>query len=202
MRAGATVNGDVTTTFGTYEGYLDLSRLEPLAASRFDKRALKASIGGLTTYNTFWEFEGTIHTRLGIGGADGGRKAMRLLARVQAGMEVKRVDGLYKSMVLEEPITYRAADDALEHFADLEASYAKMVDEANKVKALHRLPGLQNDLAEAEAKELLIRQFGADVEGPSPFRLWRLQTERRLLDEAVVENRRDHAKPPPRSFRP
>jgi uncharacterized protein YPO0396 len=193
VKAGATVNGDVTTTFATYEGYLDVSRLEPLAASRFDKRALKASIAGLTTYNTFWEFEGTIHTRLGIGGTDGGRKAMRLLARVQAGMEVKRVDGLYKSMVLEEPITYRAADDALEHFADLEASYAKMVDEANKVKALHRLPGLQNDLADAEAKELLIRQFGTEDDGPSPFRLWRLRTERRLLDEAVLNNRRDHA---------
>jgi uncharacterized protein YPO0396 len=193
VKAGATVNGDVTTTFATYEGYLDVSRLEPLAASRFDKRSLKASIPGLTTFNTFWEFEGTLHTRLGIGGADGGRKAMRLLARVQAGMEVKRVDGLYKSMVLEEPITYRAADDALEHFADLEASYAKMVAEANKVKALHRLPGLQYDLTDAEAKELLIRQFGAEDDGPSPFRLWRLGTERRLLDEAVFENRRDHA---------
>lgn len=193
VKAGATVNGDVTTTFASYEGYFDVSRLEPLAATRFDKRALKATIPGLTTFNTFWEFEGTLHTRLGIGGAEGGRKAMRLLARVQAGMEVKRVDSLYKSMVLEEPITYRAADDALEHFADLEASYAKMVDEANKVKALHRLPGLQNDLADAEAKELLIRQFGAEDDGPSPFRLWRLRTERRLLEEAVLENRRDHA---------
>ena len=193
VKSGGTVNGDVTTTFATYEGYLDLSRLEPLAATRFDKRALKARIPGLTTFNTFWEFEGTIHTRLGIGGSDGGRKAMRLLARVQAGMEVKRVDGLYKSMVLEEPITYRAADDALEHFANLEASYAKMVDEANKVKALHRLPGLQNDLADAEAKEMLIRQLGAEDDGPSSFLLWRLRTERRLLDEAVLENRRDHA---------
>ncbi|WP_425861340.1 ATP-binding protein [Arthrobacter sp. TWP1-1] len=194
VKSGATVNGDVTTTFAAYEGYLDVSRLEPLAVTRFDKRALKVGIPGLTTFNTFWEFEGTLHTRLGIGGSDGGKKAMRLLARVQGGMEVKRVDGLYKSMVLEEPITYRAADDALEHFANLEASYSKMVDEANKVKALQRLPGLQNELADAEAKELLIRQFGAEDDGPSSFLLWQLRTERRLLDEAALENRRDHAK--------
>lgn len=189
VRAGASANGDVTTTFATFDGYLDLSRLEPLAASHFDKRSLKAGIAGLTTYSTFWEFEQHLHTRLGIGRGDGGKKAMRLLARVQAGMQVSRVDGLYKSMVLETPATYQAADDALGHFADLEASYAKMLDEANKVRALHRLPELQRDLADAEAKELLIRQFGAEDEGPSPFRLWRLRTEQRLLEAAVVANR-------------
>ncbi|SDK35532.1 Uncharacterized protein YPO0396 [Cryobacterium psychrotolerans] len=192
-KAGASVGGDVTTTFATVEGYLDISRLAPLADTRFDKRALKAALPGLVTFNTFYEFEDNIHTRLGIGGGDGGRKAMRLLARVQGGMQVKRVDGLYKSMVLEEPITYRVADDALAHFADLEAAYLKMTDEADKVKALRRLPGLQQDLAGAEAREFLIRQFGAEDAGPSPFRLWMLRTERELLDTAVAENRRKHA---------
>jgi uncharacterized protein YPO0396 len=190
VRAGATVNGDVATTHATFEGSIDLARLEPLAALRFEKRSLRAA--GLTPFNTFREFEDTIHTRLGIGGGDGGRKAMRLLARVQAGMEVKRVDSLYKSMVLERPITYQAADSALEHFADLEASYAKMLDEANKLRTLQRLPELQRDLQEAEARTLLISAFGAELDGPSPFQLWRLQTERALLDAAVVENRRDH----------
>ncbi|WP_308465059.1 ATP-binding protein [Rathayibacter soli] len=193
-KAGASVGGDVVTTYATFEGHLDLTRLEQLASTRFDKRSLKASIAGLTTYNTWGEFETTVHTRLGIGdGGDGGRKAMRLLARVQAGMQISRVDDLYKRMVLERPITYQAADDALSHFGDLEASYRKMVDEAAKVAALQRLPGLQRDLADADSRSLLIRQFGAEDDGPSPFRLWMLCTERALLDTAVVENRRDHA---------
>ncbi|MFD2840561.1 ATP-binding protein [Populibacterium corticicola] len=191
-KAGASATSEVTTTYATYEGYLDISRFEPLASSRFEKRALKTSIPGMATFNTFREFEATIHTRLDIGGGDGGRKAMRLLARVQAGMEVKRVDGLYKTMVLEQPITYEAADTALLHFADLEASYSKMVDAANKEKALARLPDLQKDLADAEATSQIISQFGADLEGPSPFRLWRLRTERALLDTAVDENRAEH----------
>ncbi|WP_313811958.1 ATP-binding protein [Glutamicibacter sp.] len=191
-KSGASVTSDVTTTYAAFEGYLDISRLEPLASARFEKRALKTSIPGLTTFNTFREFEATIHTRLDIGGGDGGRKAMRLLARVQAGMEVKRVDGLYKTMVLEQPITYEAADTALMHFADLEASYTKMVDAANKEKALARLPELQNELTDAETTTQIISQFGADLEGPSPFRLWRLRTERALLDAAVAENRTEH----------
>lgn len=190
LRAGAVTNSDVATTYATFEGWIDLATLEPLAATRFDKRSLRGA--GLQPYNTFREFEDTVHTRLGIGGGDGGRKAMRLLARVQAGMEVKRVDHLYKSMVLERPVTYDVADDALGHFADLEASYAKMLDEADKMKALSRLPALQQQLADAQQRALLIDQFGAERTGPSPFRLWSLRTERGLLDTAVEHNREQH----------
>lgn len=190
LRAGAAVNSDVATSYATFEGYLDLAGLEALAASRFDKRSLKSV--GITPYDTYREFEDTIHTRLGIGGGDGGRKAMRLLARVQAGMEVKRVDTLYKAMVLEKPGTYAAADEALAHFADLEASYAKMVDEASKMKALARLPELQDDLAQAEATAALVAAFGSDRTGPTPFALWRLRTERALLDTAVEANRAEY----------
>lgn len=190
VKAGSTLNGDVVTTYATFEGYLNVSRLEPLAVTRFDKRSLRAI--GLNPVATYREFEDTVHTRLGIGDGDGGRKAMRLLARVQAGMEVKRVDSLYKSMVLEKPVTYEKADGAIAHFADLEASYDKMLDEASKVKALSRLPELQRELAEAETKLQMIEAFGAEQQGPSPFLLWRLRTKRELLDEAVAENRRDH----------
>ncbi|GAA4422673.1 ATP-binding protein [Georgenia halophila] len=193
VRAGGTVNSDVTTTFATTDGFVDLNRLEPLAATRFDKRALRNALPGLVVFNTFREFEENLHARLGIGGGDGGRKAMRLLARVQAGMQINRVDDLYKTMVLEKPITYQAADDALAHFADLKAAYLKMVDEADKEKALRRLPDLQQELADALARAELISRFGADQEGPTPFQLWRLRTERALLDETVTVNRREHA---------
>lgn len=192
VKAGAAIGSDVTATFATLNGYFDLTRLESLAATRFDKRTMKNALPGLITFHTFREFEENVHTRLGIGGGDGGRKAMRLLARVQAGMRVDRVDDLYKTMVLERPVTYRVADDALAHFADLKASYLKMIDEADKVKVLRRLPVLQQELAEATARVDLISRFGADQDGQTPFLLWRLRTERGLLDEAVDVNRREH----------
>ncbi len=193
VKPGATDNSGVTVTFVTLDGYLNLSRLEPLAKSRFAKRALRAAFSNIAVFDTFWQFEDSMHTRLGIGGANGGRKAMRLLARVQAGMQLKRVDSLYKSMVLEVPGTYQAADNALEHFADIEAAHSKMVDEAKKVETLRRLPDLQNDLAQAQDEMDLIRGFGTDSEGASPFRLWQLRTERALLDTAVEANRQDRA---------
>lgn len=189
LRAGGQTNADVTTTYATFAGSFDLSTLEPIAATRFEKRSLRAV--GLQPYATFREFEDTIHTRLGIGGGDGGRKAMRLLSRVQAGMKISRVDTLYKSMVLERPITYEVADQALEHFADLEASYAKMLDEAEKLKTLSRLPDLMKDLDSARQRIQIIDQLGAERIGPTPFRLWRLRTHRGLLDKAVECNREE-----------
>ncbi|MBD8870615.1 ATP-binding protein [Nocardioides donggukensis] len=192
VRAGASTNSDVTTTFAATDGYLDLARLAPIAASRFDKRTLKANFPTLQPFDKFWEFEQNLHTRLGIGANGDGRKAQRLLARVQAGMQVKTVDGLYKSMVLEEPVTYQHADRAIEHFADLEAAYEKMLDEADKVHVLRRLPELQADLAKAQAEALLLDQFGIHRDGDSPFLLWKLLAERALLDTAVDDNRRRH----------
>ena len=194
VKAGASTNSDVTTTFAALDGFLDLSRLEAVAASRFDKRTLRATFPGIQLPSAFWEFEETLHTRLGIGSNGDGRKALRLLARVQAGMHVRTVDGLYKSMVLEEPVTYEKADKALTHFANLEASYEKMLDEAEKARILRRLPELQDELLRAEADALLIDQLGFHQDGDTPFLLWRLNTERALLDAAVLANRHQHAR--------
>ncbi|WP_433700979.1 ATP-binding protein [Nocardiopsis sp. CA-288880] len=194
VKPGAKGNGDLITAFVTLDGYLNLSRFAPLAKTRFTRRALRTAFSNISVFETFWEFEDSVHTRLGIGGASGGRKAMRLLARLQANMQLKRVDTLYKTMVLEVPGTYQAADNALEHFADIEASYSKMVDEAKKVETLRRLPDLQRELERAQSDVDLIHGFGADSEDVSPFQLWRLRTERALLDTAVEENRQARAK--------
>lgn len=141
---------------------------------------------------TFREFQDTFCTRLGIGGSEGGHKALRLLARVQGSLEVKRVDDLYKKMVLEKPVTYEIADEAIAHFADLQSSYDKMRDEAEKVKVLQRLPELQTDVEEADREAGLLAALGAEREGPTPFLLWRMRTERELLDTAVARNRTEH----------
>lgn len=191
VKGGATVNADIATTYATVDGYRDLSALEPLAATRFDKRSLRAA--GITPYNTFREFQDTYTTRLGIGGTDGSHKALRLLARVQGNLEVKRVDDLYKKMVLEKPVTYDVADEAIAHFADLQSSYDKMRDEAEKVKALEDLPKHQDDLRQADAEMALLDGLGINQDGPSPFKLWRLRSKRVLLDKAVDANRAEHA---------
>jgi uncharacterized protein YPO0396 len=186
---GANKFADIAMKMATKDGYLDLRDLAELAESRFDKRALKTRFPDLDVFDTYAAFAQTLYTRLGIGANGEGGKALRLLARIQAGQQVKTVDGLYKSMVLEEPATYAAADKAVDHFEDLERSYGAMVTEAQKARVLERLPDLHRDYETATAKADLIDTFGVHRTGDTPFVLWQLRTEQGLLEGAADANR-------------
>jgi uncharacterized protein YPO0396 len=186
---GATRSSEITMKMATIDGRLDLRELEALRGSHFDKRALATRWAGMTVHNTYSDFSQTLFTRLGIGAGGDGGKALRLLARIQGGQQVRTVDGLYKSMVLEEPATYTAADKAVGHFTDLDASYEAMVTEAEKAKLLDRVPELHDEREEARTTEELIDTFGVHRSGDTPFLLWQLRAEDRLLEIAVVANR-------------
>jgi uncharacterized protein YPO0396 len=186
---------DIIMKLATTDGYLDLRDLAPLAASRFDQRALKARFPALVCHDKYEAFEQTLFTRLGIGAGGDGRKALRLLARIQGGHQVKTVDGLYKAMVLEEPATYATADKAISHFEDLERAHDAMVTAAEKGSVLQDLPRLHQDFEQAMSSAHAIEQLGITRDGDTPFHLWALITERALLAEAGKANRqgRDQA---------
>jgi uncharacterized protein YPO0396 len=182
---GATAFKDLTMKMATYDGALDLRELEPLAAQRFDKRAMQGRWPAMFVANTYREFEQRLFDRLGIGAGGDGAKAFRLLARIQAGQQVRTVDGLYKAMVLEAPATYAAADNAARHFDDLDASYQEMQTAADKLHTLERIAELWVDRSGALADEQLIDTFGATRPGDSPYLLWQLRTREQLLDAAT-----------------
>ncbi|NYJ18710.1 uncharacterized protein YPO0396 [Leifsonia psychrotolerans] len=185
---------DVSMRMATFDGALNLSDLEDVVAAKFEKRALKARFAGIEVFDTYAAFAQTLYTRLGIGANGEGGKALRLLARIQAGQQVKTVDSLYKSMVLERPATYAAADKAVNHFEDLERSYGAMVTEAQKAQVLERLPELQKQFILANDKADLVDTFGVSRTGDTPLRLWELGTEQRLLRVAGDSNRTDRSR--------
>ncbi|SDT16475.1 ATP-binding protein [Microterricola viridarii] len=180
---------EVSMRMATFDGALHLGELEDVVPAKFEKRALKARFAGIEVFDTYAAFAQTLYTRLGIGANGEGGKALRLLARIQAGQQVKTVDGLYKSMVLERPATYAAADKAVNHFEDLERSYGAMVTEAQKAQVLERLPELQKQFVEASDRADLVDTFGVARSGDTPLRYWELGTEQRLLADAGDGNR-------------
>ncbi|PRY70626.1 uncharacterized protein YPO0396 [Glaciihabitans tibetensis] len=186
---GASKFADITMKMATIDGPLDLRELADTVESRFDKRVLKSRFPSIDVFDTYSAFSQTLYTRLGIGANGEGGKALRLLARIQAGQQVKTVDGLYKSMVLEEPSTYAAADKAVAHFEDLERSYGAMLSEAQKAAVLERIPELHREYEESTAKAQLIDTFGVNRSGDSPFVLWSLSREEELLETAADNNR-------------
>ncbi|WIB12638.1 ATP-binding protein [Curtobacterium sp. MCPF17_052] len=94
---------DIQMTMATVDDVFDLRRLEDFVPSRFAHLELTGRIPGLVIRDTYQELAYTLQTRLGIGDSGGGNRAMRLLARIQAGQHMPTVDALYKSLVLETP---------------------------------------------------------------------------------------------------
>lgn len=192
VSARTTRSADVLSRMFTFDGKLDLAELAPLTATRpapFAPAQVKAAIPGLRHHETYQSFSQNLFTRLGIGANGDGLKALRLLARVQAGHQIRTVDELYKEMVLERPTTYDDADRAIKHFNALEDSYLKMRDERDKAELLAPIKSWYEELRAAETEIEAIDTFGLTLGTDSPIGLWALRTEDHLLTVAADTNR-------------
>ena len=187
--ARATRDGEIIKRMVTCDGTVDLADLHPLAVTSFAPQALKAALPGVQTHDTYPSFANQLFTRLGIGANGDGAKALRLLVRIQSGHQIKTVDELYKEMVLEDPATFAAADRALNHFDDLEASYVAMQTEKRKADLLAPIVEHHQTMIDAEAEIATLDTFGLTATGDTPVSLWALRTENRLLDNAAATNR-------------
>lgn len=185
----ATRSSEVQMQLVTHEGALALDALEVAVPERFHAKTLKKLFPGVRVHRTYAEFSAILYARLGIGAGGDGAKALRLLARIQAGNQVRSVDELYKDMVLEQPSTYAAADRAIEHFDDLDTAYSAMRTEEQKLQLLEPISGLQERRVAASRRLAELDSFGVTLSGDTPVRLWLLRTHVRLLGEAVAANR-------------
>ncbi|WP_300460008.1 ATP-binding protein [uncultured Nocardioides sp.] len=185
----ASRSADVQMQLVTHEGALSLQVLEAAVADRFHANTLKKLFPGVRVHRTYAEFSAVLHARLGIGAGGDGAKALRLLARIQAGNQVRSVDELYKDMVLERPTTYAAADRAIEHFDDLDAAYSAMRTEERKLEVLGPITDLHDRQVRATARLAELDSYGVAASGDTPLRQWLLRTHHRLIRDAVDTNR-------------
>lgn len=194
VSARVTRSADVLFRMFTFDGNLDLAELAPLTATRpapFAPAQVKAAVPGLRHHDTYQSFSQTLFTRLGIGANGDGIKALRLLARVQAGHQIRTVDELYKEMVLERPTTFDDADRAIEHFNALEDSYLAMHTEQQKSELLAPIKPWRMELDAANVEIGVVDTFGLALGTDSPVGLWALRTHERLLNAAAETNREE-----------
>lgn len=185
----ATRSGDVQMQLATQDGALSLDSLEVAVPERFHANTLKKLFPGIRVHRTYAEYAAVLHARLGIGANGDGAKALRLLARIQAGNQVRSVDELYKDMVLERPSTFAAADRAIEHFDDLDTAHSAMRTEEQKLELLAPIADLHDRKVEATRRLAELDSYGVTAGGDTPLRLWLLRTHLRLIEDAVVANR-------------
>lgn len=182
-------SGDVQMQLATHDGSLSLETLEAAVPDHFHANTLKKLFPGIRVHRTYAEYSAVLHARLGIGANGDGAKALRLLARIQAGNQVRSVDELYKEMVLERPSTYAAADRAIEHFDDLDAAHTAMRTEEQKLELLEPITALHERKLLARRRQAELDSYGVTLSGDTPLRLWLLRTHLRLLEAAVAANR-------------
>ncbi len=189
--ARAQRSSDIIHRMFTTEGELNLTILadftETLPAA-FAPARIRAVYPGVKGGTSYQEFSTRLFSRLGIGTAGDGLKALRLLARVQAGHQIRTVDELYKEMVLERPSTFTHADKAIEHFNALEDSYLAMHTEQQKYELLKPIKTWHGALIEAKEREQRIEDLGLGASGDSPIKLWWLRLLDRILAEAAEAN--------------
>ena len=189
----ATRSADVQMQLATQDGALPLDTLEVAVPERFHANTLKKLYPGIRVHRTYAEFAAVLHARLGIGANGDGAKALRLLARIQAGNQVRSVDELYKDMVLERPTTFAAADRAIEHFDDLDTAHSAMRTEEQKLELLAPITDLHDRRVAATRRLAELDSYGVTLDGDTPLRMWLLRTHLRLIESAVVDNRADRA---------
>ncbi|ABS01763.1 ATP-binding protein [Kineococcus radiotolerans] len=188
--ASATDPRDVKDHLALFRGDFDLRAVEPFAERRFDRRQMRGQLSGLEFYESYSRFAADLHPLLGIGADGDGTAAMKLLGRIQAGRDVVSVDHLYKSMVLDRPRTFEAADSAIAHFADLEATYETMRTAEEQIDVLGELPRLHQDLRGARGAIAMVDALDAEEpEDRSAFGHWVASTESALLVAEVEDAR-------------
>ncbi|MDO5067768.1 MAG: ATP-binding protein [Propionibacteriaceae bacterium] len=187
---GATHTSEVAMKLFTIPGDLDLSELEHVAPHRFDPRVMRTHFPAIIHHDTLTRFFDAVTSRLGIGSSGEGERALRLLARIQAGHQVKTVDRLYKELVLERPRTYDAAERVLEQFASLDQSYRDLEIDGEKKRILDPIHGLHIEYLQASGRAERIDRYGVtSADDRTPYQLWQLGAEERLLREAEDRNR-------------
>ncbi|RYB92069.1 hypothetical protein EUA93_18405 [Nocardioides oleivorans] len=189
----ATRSSDVQMQLATQDGALALDTLEVAVPERFHANTLKKLFPGIRVHRTYAEYAAVLHARLGIGANGDGAKALRLLARIQAGNQVRSVDELYKDMVLERPSTFAAADRAIEHFDDLDTAHSAMRTEEQKLELLAPIADLHERRTAATQRLAELDSYGVTVDGDTPLRMWLLRTHLGLIEAAVADNRADRA---------
>lgn len=187
----ASKDSDITKKLCTIAAVVDLKEFEPLAAEKFERRAIRSRFPAMNVHDSYEAFAVDLHTRLGIGANGDGHSALRLLARIQAGRPVTTVDDLYKSMVLDLPATFDAADRAVRHFTDLEAAYEEMATAAGKQAALQTITDLWDDHHAASTTVADVDALGLERGENSPFADWAARFESSLIAARLDANRRE-----------
>lgn len=164
------------TLYVTAEHDLDPRLMERVASEPFTPSVLRQVYADATVYDGVTAFLHAIYHHLQIGSGESGRNAMRLHEQIQAGYSVEDVDGLFKSLVLDEPTTYEHAQRACDAFDEREETWTRMREAQEKAEALSPIRELHENWEARHNEAILLEGLGAGDDS-GPLALWICQRE-------------------------
>ena len=152
LNAGQNSEAQVKTLYGIFPDEVDVDTFMPHLVNSLDKRKLeqhfKTSSNGVTFTDQYSVFANRFRARLGIDGED----AQMLLHRTQSAKSLSSMDELFREYMLEKPLTFELAKEAVATHGDLRYAYERLEDLNCQIEALAPLPGLQHSLEEAQTQ--------------------------------------------------
>ncbi|WP_375407236.1 ATP-binding protein [uncultured Amnibacterium sp.] len=116
---------------------LELDALRPFVERDIDARGVKAAWPGavVTTNGAHKAYFARAQRLLGIEGDN----ALQLLHRTQSAKNLGSLDQLFRNFMLDVPVTFERADNAVEQFGELREAHRLVVEAREQVDALRAL---------------------------------------------------------------
>lgn len=154
---------DLRTTFVLFEREIDLAEVLALCRSGIDRRKLKRALAPLLAEETYTKFGVQLRRLTGIGS----ESAQRLLHRTQSAKSLTSLDELLRDFMLEEPETFRLAEEAVDQFRALQDAHATVLDARTQVEVLQPQREQWRLHQEASTEQERLQRLHASV---TPFR--------------------------------
>src|SRR5699024_3860114 len=123
LHAGRSADSDVKSLYVIARTPLDVTDLRQFVSTQIEGKALEAAHPGSQTFRQFREYRAAFCQLLGIPD----EKALGLLHKIQCAKALGDVNALLRDYMLDAPLTFDLADQALANFQNLSEVYEALV---------------------------------------------------------------------------
>ncbi|MDR0501595.1 MAG: AAA family ATPase [Coriobacteriales bacterium] len=177
LKAGSNSPDGLSVLYATVRGEHLLKEFEPYAINGIDiakfNREQKSSNGH--AWREHSSFAQKFCRDMGIGSNTGaeiaastaGAKTLVLLHKTQAAKNFGSLDDLFRRFMLDDPITFKQADDAVERFTALNQAYAGVVEQRQQMQHLEPLLELDSRYHKSQLEQTELEQLQVALDSHS-----------------------------------
>lgn len=163
LARGSADTGDLKSVFILAKDAVEVLDLKPYVENGLEIPRIKRARPDLAVFSkdAYTGFAARFRARLGITS----EQAQVLLHKTQSAKNLTSLDSLFREFMLDEPDSFRLADETVEQFTELSAAHRAVVDARKQVEALRPLRAVDQELTRigAESAEVSLLELHLDA---------------------------------------